>query len=40
MGTKNIEEEEPFGFEAREFLRKKIIGKKCDFYHEYNYGDR
>lgn len=32
--------EEPFGFEAREFLREKIIGKKCEFYPEYNYGGR
>ena len=32
--------EEPFGFEAREFLREKIIGKKCDFHPEYNFGGR
>ena len=32
--------EEPFGFEAREFLRERIIGKKCDFHPEYNYGGR
>jgi len=32
--------EEPFGFEAREFLREKIVGRKCDFYPEYNYGGR
>ena len=32
--------EEPFGFEAREFLREKIIGRKCDFYPEYNFGGR
>lgn len=23
--------EEPFAFDAREFLRDKIIGKKCEF---------
>lgn len=27
--------EEPFGFEAREFLREKIIGMKCEFTLEY-----
>ena len=32
--------EEPFGFEAREFLRERFIGKKCDFFPEYNYGGR
>lgn len=32
--------EEPFGFEAREFLREKIIGRKCDFHPEYNFGGR
>jgi len=32
--------EEPFGFEAREFLRERIIGKKCDFHPDYNYGGR
>jgi staphylococcal nuclease domain-containing protein 1 len=32
--------EEPFGFEAREFLREKIIGRKADFHPEYNYGGR
>jgi staphylococcal nuclease domain-containing protein 1 len=32
--------EEPFGFEAREFLREKIVGKKCDFHPEYNFGGR
>lgn len=32
--------EEPFGFEAREFLREKIIGKKCEFIPEYSYGGR
>ena len=39
MGSSN-RTEEPFGFEAREFLRDKIIGKKCDFHPEYNYGGR
>ena len=32
--------EEPFGFEAREFLRERYIGKKCEFHPEYNYGGR
>jgi len=32
--------EEPFGFEAREFLREKIIGKKAEFTYEYIYGGR
>jgi|LauGreDrversion4_2_1035121.scaffolds.fasta_scaffold90115_1 staphylococcal nuclease domain-containing protein 1 len=32
--------EEPFGFEAREFLRERIIGKKCEFHPEYNHGGR
>lgn len=32
--------EEPYGFEAREYLRDKIIGRKCDFYPEYNFGGR
>ena len=32
--------EEPFGFEAREFLIDKIIGRKCDFHPEYNFGGR
>ena len=32
--------EEPFGFEAREYLRDKIIGRKCDFHPEYNFGGR
>ena len=32
--------EEPFGFEARAFLREQIIGKKCEFYPEYNFGGR
>jgi staphylococcal nuclease domain-containing protein 1 len=32
--------EEPFGFEAREFLRDKIIGRKCYFHPEYNFGGR
>jgi staphylococcal nuclease domain-containing protein 1 len=32
--------EEPFGFDAREFLRERYIGKKCDFNPEYNFGGR
>jgi staphylococcal nuclease domain-containing protein 1 len=32
--------EEPFAFEAREFLREKIIGKKCEFHIEYSYNNR
>lgn len=32
--------EEPFAFEAREFLREQIIGKKAEFTNEYNYGGR
>lgn len=32
--------EEPFAFQAREFLREKVIGKKADFKIEYNYGGR
>jgi len=32
--------EEPYGFEAREFLREIIIGKKCEFIPEYQYGGR
>jgi staphylococcal nuclease domain-containing protein 1 len=39
MGSTN-RTEEPFAFEAREFLREKIIGKKCDFTVDYNYGGR
>lgn len=39
MGNSN-RVEEPFGFEAREFLREKYIGRKCDFHPEYNYGGR
>jgi staphylococcal nuclease domain-containing protein 1 len=41
VGSSN-RSEEPFGFEAREFLRDKlgIIGKKCEFHPEYNYGGR
>lgn len=39
MGSSN-RVEEPFGFEAREFLREKIIGRKADFHPEYNYGGR
>lgn len=32
--------EEPFAFEAREFLREQIIGKKAEFRIEYNFGGR
>lgn len=32
--------EDPFGFDAREFLREKIIGKKCEFTIEYTYSAR
>jgi staphylococcal nuclease domain-containing protein 1 len=32
--------EEPFAFEAREFLREKIVGKKCEFHIEYSYNNR
>lgn len=32
--------EEPFAFEAREFLREKIIGKKAEFHTDYSYGGR
>jgi staphylococcal nuclease domain-containing protein 1 len=39
MGSSN-RTEEPFAFDAREFLREKIIGKKCEFFPEYNYGGR
>ena len=39
MGSSN-RTEEPFGFDAREFLRERIIGKKCDFHPEYSYGGR
>jgi staphylococcal nuclease domain-containing protein 1 len=39
MGSTN-RVEEPFAFDAREFLREKIIGKKCEFTPEYQYGGR
>lgn len=39
MGSTN-RSEEPFGFAAREFLREKIIGKKCEFQLEYTYSAR
>jgi staphylococcal nuclease domain-containing protein 1 len=39
MGSSN-RTEEPFAFDAREFLRDKIIGKKCEFFPEYQYGGR
>jgi len=32
--------EEPFAFEAREFLRELIIGRKAEFTNDYNYGGR
>jgi staphylococcal nuclease domain-containing protein 1 len=32
--------EEPFAFEAREFLRERVIGKKCEFHLEYNFSGR
>ena len=32
--------EEPYGFEAREFLREKIVGSKCEFHQEYTYSAR
>ncbi len=32
--------EEPFGFAAREFLREKIVGHKCEFTVEYTYSAR
>lgn len=39
MGSSN-RVEEPFAFDAREFLRERIIGKKCEFQREYEYGGR
>ena len=39
MGSSN-RVEEPFAFDAREFLRERIIGKKCEFQKEYEYGGR
>ena len=39
MGSTN-RVEEAFAFDARELLREKIIGKKCEFTIEYNYGGR
>jgi len=39
MGSSN-RTEEPFAFDAREFLRDKVIGRKCEFHLEYNYGGR
>lgn len=32
--------EEPFAFEAREFLRERVIGRKCEFHLEYNFSGR
>jgi staphylococcal nuclease domain-containing protein 1 len=39
LGT-NTWEEEPYAFEAWEFLRKKAIGQKCEFHIEYKVNDR
>ena len=39
MGSAN-RSEDPFGFAAREFLREKIVGRKCEFQQEYNYSAR
>ncbi len=39
MGSAN-RAEEPFGFDAREFLRETIVGRKCEFIMEYNYSAR
>ena len=39
MGSSN-RVEDAFGFDAREFLRDRIIGKKCEFHKEYEYGGR
>ena len=39
MGNAN-RNEEPFAFDAREFLREKVIGKKCEFHPEYTYSNR
>lgn len=32
--------EEPFGFDSREFLRERIVGRKCEFHQEYTYSSR
>jgi hypothetical protein len=32
--------EEAFAFDAREFLREQIIGRKCEFNLEYNFSGR
>lgn len=32
--------EEPFAFDAREFLRERVIGRKCEFHLEYNFQGR
>lgn len=32
--------EEPFAFEAREYIRENGIGKKCEFTVEYNFGGK
>lgn len=39
MGNTN-RAEEAFAFDAREFLREKIVGKKGEFQLEYNFGGR
>ena len=35
LNPKNSKEDEPCGFEAREFLRKKLIGKKVRVAFDY-----
>ena len=32
--------EEPFGFDAREYIRERAIGKKCEFTIEHTYSGR
>ena len=39
MGSVN-RSEEPLSFEAREFIREKYIGKKCEFEVEYTVSNR
>ena len=36
----NTRDDEPFGYEAREFLRKAVIGKKVEFHVEYGVNER
>ena len=38
-GTNN-RSEEPFAFDAREFVREKVIGRKVDFTIEYQIKER